>query len=846
MKRFFGENQIVIDTEERAPLNLKIGDYVVYKGLKYYLNTLPAVTKVSGRTFRYSIVFEAEYYNLTKVQFLESGEPDFNYVGSAEDMLDLIITNLDRVYPGEWTKGTVSITNTGDKLMNFSGEHCRGVLKRMCDEFDCEVSFSKKVISLYDRIENATSLALEYHTGLHGFTRTTESDKNIVTRLYPLGSEKNLSADYGSPRLKPALSKNLLSNPGFETGSFTGWTLWGSPGVRTVQSSYPTYEGSYSYRHKCVDQNGGSSQTITVQPNTEYTLSAWVYSTPDITNTRIMAYSDSTYYSAYVWRGFIWDRIHVTFTTGAAETSIQIYVGGKGECWFDAIQLERSDQPSPYSLDTGIEYLERNVDLYGIIEKTVIFDDVCPNRTGTISYVDGSDVRIFRDSGMDFDLNSYLLDGVTAKVNFLTGSLAGYTFDVETYTAGTKQYKLINQTFQSGLVLPSATEKPAVNDTYVLLDIKLPDSYIDTAEEELLQRGLRYIEENAEPRVTYELDTDPQYFKHNYITPAIGDKITVTDTDLDISTVVRVTEIKQYLIDQYRCELVLTNHPEASTAQALYDSGAETKKKIDQSKISDLTKAINNWRTSEELHHIIVDANGYIRVALLTADNIQAGAIVSSNGNTYFDLDNNTLVIGSGEVSIAGTVINSIEDGADVTENNTAADTAKVQGYTIIQGGYIKTNYLTADNIQTGTLTGRTVQTASSNKRVVIDGTANTMTFYDSSNRIRVLVDDNATYGQVGVYGEQYSATGKDFTAIFGGKILMDAALSTDILFDGRIGNPSLTKILIYGSGDIDTAGFLDAATGFKNNGTPGLSQTLTLASITSITVSGGIITAAS
>jgi len=756
IRRFYGENQIVIETDEREPLNLQIGDYVVYKGLKYYLNTVPTVTKSSSITYRYSIVFEAEYYNLTKVQLLESGEPDFNFSGSAEDMLDLIITNLDRVYEsGTWTKGTVSITNTGDKLLNFSGEHCRGVLKRICEEFDCEVSFTKKAISLYDRVENLSSVALEYRSGLRGFTRTTESDKNIVTRLYPLGSEKNLSTDYGSTRLKPSESKNLLSNPGFETGSFTGWTSWGTPVVRDIDTDN-VYEGTYSYVHSATTENNGSMQTVAVLPSTEYTLSAWVYGTPNNDSLRLMADVNGTYYKAYITKEFTWHRTSVTFTTGAGDTSITIYVGGGGTGWFDAIQLERSDQPSPYDIGDSIEYLERNVDEYGIIEKTVIFDDVYPSRTGTISYVDGSNVLIFRDSGMDFDLNSYLLDGVTAKLHFQTGSLAGYTFDVETYTAGTKQYKLITQTFQSGAELPSASEKPAIGDTYVLLDIKMPTSYINTAEEELLVRAQRYIEENAEPRVTYELDTDPQYFKQNYIKPAIGDQITVTDTDLSVSTVVRVTEIKSYLLNQYKCELVLTNHPEAGTAQTLYDSGADTKKKLDQSKVSDLTKALNNWRGSEELHHIIVDENGYIRIGLMTADNIIAGTLVSNNGNTYFDMDNNKLVIGAGEGAIAGTTINSIEDGADVTAGKTAAgitgqgDMAledlvefdKLSTTTIISGGYIKTGLVSCDNINTGTLTGRTVQTASSGQRAVIDGSDNTLRFHTAATDNVVVIDD--------------------------------------------------------------------------------------------------------
>ena len=60
--------------------------------------------------------------------------------------------------------------------------------------------------------------------------------------------------------------------------------------------------------------------------------------------------------------------------------------------------------------------------------------------------------------------------------------------------------------------------------------------------------------------------------------------------------------------------------------------------------------------------------------------------------------------ITSGTLSTAYTAAKCTNALADQTSANTAADTAKVQGYTLITGGYIKADYITADNIQAGTL----------------------------------------------------------------------------------------------------------------------------------------------
>src|SRR5690606_29725394 len=47
-----------------------------------------------------------------------------------------------------------------------------------------------------------------------------------------------------------------------------------------------------------------------------------------------------------------------------------------------------------------------------IIEATQIFENIIPERIGTITGVNGSDIFEFTDSSMDFDINSQLTPGV--------------------------------------------------------------------------------------------------------------------------------------------------------------------------------------------------------------------------------------------------------------------------------------------------------------------------------------------------------------------------------------------------------------------------------------------------
>ena len=65
-------------------------------------------------------------------------------------------------------------------------------------------------------------------------------------------------------------------------------------------------------------------------------------------------------------------------------------------------------------------------------------------------------------------------------------------------------------------------------------------------------------------------------------------------------------------------------------------------------------------------------------------------------------------------------------------------------GTTVIVGGYIKTDLLTADNTVAGTLTGRTVRTATTGKRVEMNNSDNSIKFWNSDG-----VATGSIYGNV-------------------------------------------------------------------------------------------------
>jgi len=209
----------------------------------------------------------------------------------------------------------------------------------------------------------------------------------------------------------------------------------------------------------------------------------------------------------------------------------------------------------------GVNYVEENVATYGLQEGVKIFDHIYPHRTGTISSVHGTDITRLYDTGMDFDLNSYLLPGVEAVLHFQTGDLAGYGFKISAYNNTTQEFTLIKNTDEKAYELPNDTLKPAVGDTYVLLDISLPASYISTAETELLNAATTYLSEYSSPRVTYSLVIDPKYIEDNSISFEAGDMVTIVDSELGINKEIRVVAVSRSMRNPYDYNVVISDEP---------------------------------------------------------------------------------------------------------------------------------------------------------------------------------------------------------------------------------------------------------------------------------------------
>ncbi|GER91277.1 chitinase [Dictyobacter vulcani] len=114
-----------------------------------------------------------------------------------------------------------------------------------------------------------------------------------------------------------AADNNLLNNAGFETGNLNSWSCDSS---NTVVSS-PVHSGAYALQlNPTGSTTGQCTQTVAVQPNTAYTLSAYV-------NGSYMYIGANGYGNNWTNSGS-YTKLSYTFTTGSTTSSVTIYIHG--------------------------------------------------------------------------------------------------------------------------------------------------------------------------------------------------------------------------------------------------------------------------------------------------------------------------------------------------------------------------------------------------------------------------------------------------------------------------------------------------------------------------------------
>jgi len=488
-----GEDTIILSFNHDSFTEVRPGDYITWEGITYTVKQAPEFRKISARSYHYEIKFEGPYKALDEAMFLLDSEGEFDMTGKAEDFIDLMVTNLNRVHGGgAYSKGSVDATDF--KNLTFTNETSLNVLQRLCTEFELEYSFSAGIeINLVDRVGNSSGLNLEYHDGLRNIRRSKVSEKDIVTRLYAYGAEKNISNSYGAKRLHLPV-------------------------------------GTYPNR-----------------------------------------------------------------------------------------------------------YIEDGTANYGIREAVKFFDDIYPHFEGAVTSSSANNKVI--DTAINFNLNDYLIEGLTAKIVFRTGDLAGYEFEISSFNNSTKEVTFNTYTDETGLEMPSDDFNPGVGDEFTFVDISMPSTYIENSEVDLAIKALQYLAQMSSPNVKYEVDVDWHNLQSRGVSLDVGDLVMITDEELASGGLeFRILELSQSLANPYKYSITIGEHILVGYLSRVSTEREKLKREVVIQK-RDLTKAIRRkYVAVDELQDLIFDTDGYFDPEKIKPLSIETSMLTVGNKSTQLAL----------------------------------------------------------------------------------------------------------------------------------------------------------------------------------------------------------------
>lgn len=256
-----GQDVIDISVESAKKLTFLLGDKITIIGRDYTLNTPATERKLSETQFVYDLQFEGVQYDMIRAAYSVNVDTTSNEIqdingdsltGDLKRFLDVLISNLNRVFPAKWVLGTYP-ANTETRTETFSDtDNCLNVLQSLCSEDKYNTEFYIDIAENGTRTLNvgATGANMAYtfeygkSKGIYELTRQKISSSNIVTRLNVFGSSKNImTSKYRAFKLclpTKSKSQSYIEN----STAIAKYGVW--EGTKNFEDIFPHREGTVS------------------------------------------------------------------------------------------------------------------------------------------------------------------------------------------------------------------------------------------------------------------------------------------------------------------------------------------------------------------------------------------------------------------------------------------------------------------------------------------------------------------------------------------------------------------------------------------------------------------------
>lgn len=210
-----GDDYLSVSLDSQECVTLELNDWTVWEGRKFWCVETYTPKQTGRRKWTYSVKLYGAASLIKQALILNTEDsPVFSYTATAREHVALVVKNLNRWMGGitDWKVGKVEAT--GNIVVDYSeGLYGNDALKKIADEAGTEWWIEGMTVNVC-RCGRGDEVTLGYGNGLLSIERDSADNVKFFTRLFPIGSSRNIDAEkYGSSRLLlPSRAKYVERN----------------------------------------------------------------------------------------------------------------------------------------------------------------------------------------------------------------------------------------------------------------------------------------------------------------------------------------------------------------------------------------------------------------------------------------------------------------------------------------------------------------------------------------------------------------------------------------------------------------------------------------------------------
>lgn len=201
-----GDDVLSLSFRHYGHIVLEVDDYVDYGGERYRLCERYRPRQKSTVEWEYDVKLYGTGSLLRNILVIKrvdgEDEPEFTLTAPPREHVAMIVNCLNEGMGGiaDWKVGQVD--GTENIVIDYHGKYCDEALKEIAEKVGAEYWTEGSTVNVC-RCEHGEPITLGYDKGLLGISPDRADNVKFYTRLYPVGSSRNIDREkYGHSRLQ--------------------------------------------------------------------------------------------------------------------------------------------------------------------------------------------------------------------------------------------------------------------------------------------------------------------------------------------------------------------------------------------------------------------------------------------------------------------------------------------------------------------------------------------------------------------------------------------------------------------------------------------------------------------